>query len=53
MRAMAVQTSMARREVRFWQYSRLNLIAFIVFVVGGCAADDADIENKLCESAKE
>ena len=49
MRAMAVQTSMARREARFWQYSRLNLIAFIVFVVGGCAADDADIdESDLC-----
>ena len=47
MRAMLEQTSMARHKAEL--YYRSNMIACIVLLVGGCAADNADIdESDLC-----
>ena len=49
MRAMLEQTSMARRNARSWHYFRLNMIVAAGLLIGGCAADDAEInESDLC-----
>jgi|GEM_PF-1452743 len=49
MRAMLEQTSMARHEALSWQNYRLIMIACMVLLIVGCAADDADIdESDLC-----
>lgn len=49
MRAMLEQNSMARHKARSWQFYRHNVIAVMALLVGGCAADDADIdESDLC-----
>ena len=45
MRAMLEQTSMARHEALSWQNYRFIMIAFMVLLIVGCAADDADIDE--------
>ena len=49
MRAMLEQTSMARHKAIPWRFYRHNIIALIALLVGGCVADEADIdESDLC-----
>ena len=49
MRAMLEQTSVARHKARSWQFYRLNVIALMSLLIGGCEADDADIdESDVC-----
>ena len=45
MRAMLEQTSMARHKARSLQLYQLNMIALMSFLIGGCQADDADIDK--------
>ena len=49
MRAMLEQTLMARPKARSWYLYRYNIIALMVLLVGGCVADEADIdESDVC-----
>jgi hypothetical protein len=49
MRAMLEQTLMARPKARSWHLYRYNIIALMVLLVGGCVADEADIdESDVC-----
>ena len=49
MRAMLEQTSMARHKARSWQFYRHNIIVLMALLVGGCGAEEADIdESDLC-----
>lgn len=49
MRAMLEQTSMARHKAKSWQFYRLIMIALMSFLIGGCVADEAEIdESDLC-----
>lgn len=49
MRAMLEQTSMARHKARPWQFYRHSVIAVMALMVGGCVADEADIDDSdLC-----
>lgn len=49
MRAMLEQTSMAMHKARCWQFYRHNVIALMALLVGGCVADEADIDDSdLC-----
>ena len=49
MRAMLEQTSMARHKARSWRFYRHNIIALMLLLVGGCVADEADMdESELC-----
>jgi|MDTB01.3.fsa_nt_gb hypothetical protein len=49
MRAMLEQTSMKRRKAGSRQYFRLNMIVLLACFIGGCAADDTDIDDSdLC-----
>ena len=49
MRAMLEQPSMARHKARPWQFYRHNIIALMALLVGGCVADEADIdESDVC-----
>ena len=49
MRAMLEQTSVARHKARSWKFYRLNVIALMSLLIGGCEADDADIdESDVC-----
>lgn len=49
MRAMLEQTSMTRRKAGSRQYFRLNMIVLLACCIGGCSADDPDIdESDLC-----
>ena len=49
MRAMLEQTSMARHNVRSWRYFGLNMIVSAGLLIGGCANDDAEVnEPDLC-----
>ena len=49
MRAMLEQTSMARHKAKPWQFYRLIMIALMSFLIGGCVADEAEIdESDLC-----
>ena len=45
MRAMLEQTSMARHKPRSLQLYQFNVIALMSFLIGGCQADDADIDK--------
>ena len=45
MRAMLEQTSVARHKARSLQFYRLNVIALMSLLIGGCEADDADIDE--------
>lgn len=45
MRAMLEQTSMARHKARSLQLYQLKMIALMSFLIGGCQADDADIDK--------
>ena len=49
MRAMLEQTSMAAHNVRSWRYFRLNMVVSAGLLIGGCATDDAEVnESDLC-----
>lgn len=49
MRAMLEQTSMARHKARSWLFYRHNIIALMALLVGGCGAEEADLdESDLC-----
>ena len=49
MRAMLEQTSMTRSKAGFRQYFRINMVVLLACSIGGCAADDPDIdESDLC-----
>ena len=45
MRAMLEQTSMARHKARSLKLYQFNMIALMSFLIGGCQADDADIDK--------
>lgn len=49
MRAMLERTLTKRIEARFWKFFWLNIIGVMLFLIGGCTADEAEVdESALC-----